>query len=108
MVGKDFFLADDETRAEEVFANFGGAAIEAVDHVAVAIFERLAVRIDRSVTQGAMRGLVEKRNGDMEQADAGSVGSNDAFGGVRLRFYFLQPARGFVQLFAQAGDFAGI
>src|SRR6202795_1391152 len=100
MVGEDFILADDETRAEEIFANFRGAAFETVDHVAVAILQRLAVGIDRAVAQRATRALVEKGNGDVEQTDAGSVGSNHAFGSVGLRFYFLQTASGFVQLFA--------
>src|ERR1700675_1060136 len=108
MVGEDFILADDETRTEEIFANFRGAALEAVDHVAVAVLEGLAVGIDRAVTQRTMRALVKKGNGDVEKADAGSVGSNDAFGGVRLSFYFFQPAGGLIQLFAEAGDFAGV
>src|SRR5580704_8853675 len=108
MVGEDFILADDETGAEEVFLNFGSAALQAIDHVSVAIFERLAVGIDRTVTQRAVCALVEEGNRNVQQADAGGVGANDAFGCVGLRFYFFQAVRCLIQLFAEAGDFASI
>src|SRR5580704_5887244 len=108
MVGEDFILADDETGAEEIFANFRGAAFEAVDHITVAVLEGLAIGIDGAVTQRPPCTLVEKGNRDVKQAYARSVGPNNAFGGVGLRFYFSQPARGLIQLFAQAGDFAGV
>src|SRR5580700_2036963 len=100
MVGEDLILADDETGTEEIFANFRGAAFETVDHIAVAVLEGLAIGIDGAITQRPSCALVEKGNRDVKQAYAGSVGPNDAFGGVGLRFYFLQPAGGLIQLFA--------
>src|SRR5580704_4884276 len=108
MVGEDFILADDETGAEEVFLNFGSAALQAIDHVSVAIFERLAVGIDGTVTQRAACALVQEGNRNVEQADAGSVGSNDTFGGVGLRFYFFQAVSCLIQLFPEAGNLAGV
>src|SRR6267143_4082400 len=63
VIGENAAFADDESGAEEISANFGCAAFQGINRVAVTVVEWLAIRIDPAVTQRATGSPVDEGNG---------------------------------------------
>src|SRR5712692_4902840 len=108
VIREDTAVSDDEPCAKEISANFGGAPIQHINGIAVAVFQRLAFRGNPAVTQRPAGTVIKERHRNVDQADARSIGANHVFGSLRLRYDALQAAVGLVQLLAQRSDFARI
>src|SRR5260370_8896687 len=65
MIGENAAFADDEPGAEEIRANFGCAAFQCVNRVAITVVEWLAIRIDPAVAKRAAGSPVVEGTGYM-------------------------------------------
>src|SRR6266849_7684411 len=101
VIGENAASADDEAGAEEISANFGCAAFQCVDRVAITVVERLAIRIDPAVAQGATGSPVDEGDGYMEEAHAWRISPDHLFRGLRLGLHAFEPGGCFLELLAK-------
>src|SRR5467141_3046948 len=107
VIGENAAFADDKSGAEEISANFGCAAFQGINRVAITVVEWLAIRIDPAVTQRAAGSPVDEGAGYMKEAHAWRIRTDYFFRGLRLGFHAFEPACRLLKLHAKCGHVAG-
>jgi hypothetical protein len=107
MIGENAAFADDESGAEEIRANFRCAAFQGINRVAIAVVERLAIRIDPALTQRAAGGPVDEGDGYMEETHAWRISADYIFRGLRIGLHAFEPGGCLLKLLAKCGHVAG-
>src|SRR5467141_3391147 len=92
VIGENAAFADDESGAKEISANFGRAAFQGINRVAITVVEWIAIRIDPAVTQRAAGSPVDEGAGYMKEAHAWRIRTDYLFRGLRLGFHAFEPA----------------
>ncbi len=82
MIGEYAARANDKSRAKKISANFRCTPLQCINRVAIAIVERLAVRIDSPVAQGTTRSPVDEGDRHVYKTHAWRVRTNHFFSGL--------------------------
>ena len=91
-----------KSRAEYVDRHFRTVSFECQDRIAVAILDRLALRIQARVAQPLASLLVAKSHRDVQQAHALHVLTDEVVCGIAFRFKPLKARIGVVQFLLQS------
>ena len=97
----------EKSGAENIELHFGSAALERQNRLAIAILQRVALRIETRVAQPASALLIAKSNGHVQETNALHIRGNERLGRVAVLFHERQPRIGVLQLFLQRGNILG-
>ena len=80
-------LAYQERCAQHLGSDLGAGSLERDQWVPLGVLNGLAGAREAKIAKGAAAGLIMKADGDVDQADAWGVGTNDALDASRLRLH---------------------